>query len=106
MKHIYYYADVYSLLYAGFGSAECPYGSTVPMAIIGQRLVLQCTIICQTLNYEWVNITGDERVILTGMTDSGLVVSENVTTVTDVGGQMYECHCSENCEMFRIGGIL
>ena len=71
------------------------------MAIVGQKLVLECTITCHSQIYEWVNVTGGERINFNG---SNLVVSEGVTSVAEVGGQMYECQCSGNCEMFKIGG--
>ena len=76
------------------------------MATIGQALVLRCTITCHSLTYNWYRLRGSERDEIAGETDGELLVSENVTSVSEVGGQMYECGCSENddCEIFEIGG--
>ena len=75
------------------------------MAIVGQKLELECSITCLSQTYEWVNVTGGERIEVDGVTKGVLVISEDITSVAEVGGQMYECHCAEICEMFKIGGM-
>ena len=74
------------------------------MAIVGQKLVLECSITCPSQTYEWFNVTGGERIEVDGVTKR-VMVSEDVTSVAEVGGQMYECHCAGICEMFKIGGM-
>ena len=90
-------------------SSECPYGSTAPAAEAGKTLVLECGITCHSLIYGWyhLNSSGGGRTKVTGESGRKLVVSENVTSAAEVGGQLYQCDCfgTEECEMFKIGGI-
>ena len=73
-------------------------------------MVLTCTIDkpCHSLRYEWYRIDGtvETRLPEEGGSDSELVVSENVTSAAEVGGQIYECYCfnTTSCRSFKIGG--
>ena len=66
---------------------------------------LSCTIKCVTQKYKWYRIHLNGTKTTVG-SESTLVVSDNVTSAAEVGGQLYECYCSSGvqCKLFRIGG--
>ncbi|CAI8024948.1 hypothetical protein GBAR_LOCUS14455 [Geodia barretti] len=79
------------------------YGSR-PMAVIGEKFTLQCTIHCFSLQYKWISVTESANITLENETRDMLNVSSNVTSVGEVGGKLYECQCvSGGCLLFRIG---
>ena len=92
------------------GGEDCHYGDNPPIAIIGERLTLSCTLNgenCFTTEYKWFNITGNASL---PEKSSTLVVSEMVQSVDEVGGHEYMCQCDSStavdCKLFKIGGIL
>ena len=77
------------------------------MAVIGESLDLKCGITCHSLTYEWYRIVNhSEKNKVEGQTGRVLRVSDNVTSVEEVGGLIYECNCSgsSDCQFFEIGG--
>ena len=81
------------------------------MAIIGQELDLHCNLgvseTCISGEYEWYHLNGSQK---HAMAEHGktLRIVDTVATAEEVGGQIYECHCSgtEYCRIFRMGGKL
>ena len=108
------YIQVYilPLITAARATATCGiYGSSPPTAIIGEKLTLICALrqVCLSGEYEWYHITDTNNIPLSE-TSNELLVSDNVTSAAEVGGKLYECHCSgdlsnTNCRRFEIAGI-
>ena len=79
---------------------------------MGETLQLFCSLRprCDG-DHVWTLIgeDGEDNVTLE-TTGNELVVSENVTSITNVGGKLYQCHCSDvdndDCLHFQIGGII
>ena len=94
-------------VYTVSAAAECPYGASPPVATIGQEMVIKCNLLlCFEGVFEWCKVNGAECVVQDETSDK-LVVSENVSSATEVGGQQYECHCSgssSNCKNYKIAG--
>ena len=88
------------------GIAACSYGDTPAVATVGEKLALHCGLPCFSEVYEWYLINGTQNTTLPE-TNRLLTVSENVLTVDDVGGHVYECRCNNRygCTKFKIGGI-
>ena len=61
---------------------------------------------CFSTRYEWYRIDGLNETLLPDEISSKLVVSKNVTSAAEVGGQVYECYCfnTTSCRRFKIGG--
>ena len=95
-------------VYTVSAAAECPYGASPPVATIGQEMVIKCNLLlCFKSVYEWCKVNGAECIKVQDETSDELVVSENVSSATEVGGQQYECHCSgssSNCKKYKIAG--
>ena len=89
----------------------CSYGRTPPEAVIGQRMDLTCQLNrdepCFSGIYDWYHYNQSDNTSLSEQSKV-LVISENVSSAAEVGGQMYSCHCSGTsfCRLFKIGGIL
>ena len=102
-----------TLLTTGFtGSAigTCNnYEDSPRSATIGQKMILPCTLdkTCFSTRYDWYRIDGGNKTHL-AEEGSELVVSDNVTSAAEVGGQIYECYCFNTtiCRRFKLGGRL
>ena len=86
------------------GIAACSYGDTPAIATVGEKMALHCGLLCFSGVYEWYLINGTQNTTLPE-TNRSLTVSENVLTVEEVGGRVYECRCNNRCTKFKIGGI-
>ena len=107
---LFYYFTTLLLITAVIATCGM-YGTSPPTAIIGEKLTLICALrqVCLSGEYEWYHIT-DTNNIPVLETSNELVVSDKVTSVAEVGGKLYECHCSvagdsdTNCRLFKIAG--
>ena len=83
------------------------YGSR-PEAVVGEKLTLHCYLDSYCPTYKWTLITEDNNKIPQNETGNKLVVSTNVSSISEVGGKLYECQCHQengDCQLFRIGGM-
>jgi len=102
-----YILQSYCPIYTGYW-ATCD--ESIVKTSIGERLILSCdSAPCFSGTYLWYNVTAAKSLPLS--TSRTLTVSQNVTTVGEVGGQRYTCQCSsitveENCYTFWIWGEL
>ena len=79
------------------------------MAVIGQELNLHCNLgvneTCISGVYEWYHLNSSQKDAIAERSKT-LRIADTVTSAEEVGGQLYECHCSrtEYCRTFKIGG--
>ena len=71
-------------------------------------MVIRCNLImCFQNAFVWCRVNGTDCTTIENEASDKLVVSMNVTSAAEVGGQEYECHCSDdpgNCKKYNIAG--
>ena len=90
-------------------ASGCTYDASPPVATIGQEMVIKCNLPMCFGSVSWCKYNGSNCSIIESATSIELVVSTNVTSATEVGGQQYECHCSNNasnCKKYNIAGMI
>ena len=71
-------------------------------------MVIRCNLImCFQNAFVWCRVNGTDCIAIENEASDKLVISMNVTSAAEVGGQEYECHCSGdygNCKKYNIAG--
>ena len=90
---------------ATFGQETvCEDGRPLPEATIGLEFDIKCSI-SQCSSVQWHRVfENGTKTLLVNETDNKLVVSQNVKSVEEVGGRVYECNCDGVCKKYNISG--
>lgn len=95
-------------MFPDFSPTECE--KTAVKANVGEELRILCNLATPCFNhiYIWSLIYKNGTRQQFNESSNGLIITENITAVMDVGGEEYQCQCEgvEACQTFTIFGIL